>query len=438
MIEGFRDSFKVPDLRKRIIFTILLLTVYRLGCYVPSPGIDGKALSQFFQNFPNTLFGLADLFAGGALSNATIFALGIMPYISVSIILELLTSIIPYFENLRKSGVEGRRKLTQITRFGTVVLCIFQGFAISMWLENPAHFGDIMVVPNPGWLFRFTTVITLTTGTIFLMWLGEQITEKGIGNGISLIITASILSRMPVGFHRVVELVNAGEINFLAVIIMVILMFMVVAFAIVINESERRIPIQYAKRVVGRKVYGGQSTYLPIKLNQGGVIPLIFAISILTFPATIMTFSEHRVLQNIARFLSPSGGTGMFLYALLTIFFCYFYASIIFNPDNIAEDLQKYGGFIQGIRPGKSTALYLEKVLNRLTLPGSLMLTAIAIFPYIMMIFYRKIPYIVASLFGGVGLLIVVSVLLETIRQIESHLLVRHYQGFIKKAKGIR
>ncbi|HNS32406.1 MAG TPA: preprotein translocase subunit SecY [bacterium] len=436
MIEGFRDSFKVPDLRRKIVFTIILITVYRLGCYVPSPGIDGNALAKFFENFPNTLFSLADLFAGGALSNATIFALGIMPYISVSIILELLTSVIPYFENLKKSGVEGRRKLTQITRFGTVGLCIFQGFAISMWLENPAHFGDIMVVPNPGWLFRFTTVITLTTGTIFLMWLGEQITEKGIGNGISLIITASILSRMPVGFHRVAELVNAGEINFIAVIIMAIFMFLVVAFAIVINESERRIPVQYAKRVVGRRVYGGQSTYLPIKLNQGGVIPLIFAMSILTFPATIMTFSQNRVLQNIARFISPTAGFGMVLYAILTVFFCYFYASIIFNPDNIADDLKKYGGFIQGIRPGKSTALYLEKILNRLTLPGALMLTAIAVFPYIMMIFYRKIPYIVASLFGGVGLLIVVSVLLETIRQIESHLLVRHYQGFIKKAKG--
>jgi len=436
MIEGFRDSFKVPDLRRKIVFTIILITVYRLGCYVPSPGIDGNALAKFFENFPNTLFSLADLFAGGALSNATIFALGIMPYISVSIILELLTSVIPYFENLKKSGVEGRRKLTQITRFGTVGLCIFQGFAISMWLENPAHFGDIMVVPNPGWLFRFTTVITLTTGTIFLMWLGEQITEKGIGNGISLIITASILSRMPVGFHRVAELVNAGEINFIAVIIMAIFMFLVVAFAIVINESERRIPVQYAKRVVGRRVYGGQSTYLPIKLNQGGVIPLIFAMSILTFPATIMTFSQNSVLQNIARFISPTAGFGMVLYAILTVFFCYFYASIIFNPDNIADDLKKYGGFIQGIRPGKSTALYLEKILNRLTLPGALMLTAIAVFPYIMMIFYRKIPYIVASLFGGVGLLIVVSVLLETIRQIESHLLVRHYQGFIKKAKG--
>jgi len=435
MLDGFRDSFKVPDLRKRIIITILLLTVYRIGCYVPSPGIDGKALARFFEHIPNTLLGLADLFSGGALSNATIFALGIMPYISVSIILELLTSIVPYFDNLRRSGVEGRRKLTQITRYGTVGLCIFQGLAISMWLENPAHFGDIVIVPNPGWLFRFITVVTLTTGTIFLMWLGEQITEKGIGNGISLIITASILSRMPIAFHRVVQLVAAGEISFFAVLIMIILIFIVVAFAIIINESERRIPVQYAKRVVGRKIYGGQTTYLPIKLNQGGVIPLIFAISILTFPATFLAFSTNRILQKIASLLSPTGGVGMLLYAILTIFFCYFYASIIFNPDNVADDLKKYGGFIQGIRPGKSTAVYLEKILNRLTLPGSLMLTGIAIFPYIIMHIYKRIPYIVASLFGGIGLLIVVSVLLETLRQIEAHLLVRHYQGFLKRAK---
>ncbi len=436
MLSGFRDSFKIPDLRKRIITTVLLLSVYRLGCYVPSPGIDGKALSQFFEQFQNTLLGIANLFSGGSLSNATIFALGIMPYISVSIILELLTSIVPYFDNLRRSGVEGRRKLTQLTRFGTVGLCIFQGAAISMWLENPAHFGDIVMVPNPGWLFRVTTVITLTTGTIFLMWLGEQMTEKGIGNGISLIITASILSRMPVAFSRMSQLVASGEINFLVVLIMIILIFAVVAFAVIINESERRIPVQYAKRVVGRKVYGGQTTYLPIKLNQGGVIPLIFAISILTFPATFMAFSANPILSRISMFLSPARGVGMILYALLTVFFCYFYASIIFNPDNVSDDLKKYGGFIQGIRPGKSTAAYLERILNRLTLPGSLMLAGIALFPYIIMLVYRRIPGEVANLFGGIGLLIIVSVLLETLRQVESHLLVRHYQGFIKKAKG--
>ncbi len=435
VFDGFKDTFKVPDLRKKIIITILLLTVYRFGSYIPCPGIDGKALSLFFQQTSGTLFGLADLFSGGALSNATIFALGVMPYISVSIILELLASLVPYFENLLKRGIEGRRKLTQWTRIGTVILCIFQAFAISLWLENPEHFGGIIIVPNPGWFFRLITIITLTTGTSFLMYLGEQITEKGIGNGISLIISASIISRMPVAVNRTAGLVASGEISGIAVIFMIILIFIVVAAAIVINESERRIPIQYAKRVIGRRVYGGQSTYLPIKLNQGGVIPLIFAMAILTFPVTILSFTKNRILQNIAVYIYPSTPIGMLLYAGLTIFFCYFYAGVIFNPDNIADDLQKYGGFIQGIRPGKSTALYLEKILNRLTLPGSLMLSGIAIFPYILSNIYKKIPHLVASIFGGIGLLIVVSVLIETIRQMEAHLLIRHYQGFIKKMK---
>ncbi|MCM8769366.1 MAG: preprotein translocase subunit SecY [Candidatus Omnitrophica bacterium] len=435
MITAFKDTFKIPDLRRRILFTVILLSVYRLGCYVPTPGIDGKALAQFFSRVPNTLFGIADLFAGGALSNATIFALGIMPYISVSIILELLASIVPYFENMVRSGVEGRRKLTQITRFGTVGLCIFQATAISFWLSNPAHFENVVMVPNPGALFYFSTIVTLTCGTVFLMWLGEQITEKGIGNGISLIITASILSRMPVAVHYLSILVSSGEINVIMLLFLFVLLIVIVGSAILLNESERRIAIQYARRVVGRRVYGGQATYLPIKLNQGGVIPLIFAVSILTFPATIMRFSENQILRRIADLLSPSGGPGMLLYAGLTIFFCYFYASIIFNPDNVAEDLKKYGGFIAGIRPGKATAAYLEKILNRLTLPGSLMLVFIALVPYILMRTVRRLPVLVASEFGGIGLIIVVSVLIETMRQIEAHLLVRHYQGFIKKAR---
>ncbi|MGC8976055.1 MAG: preprotein translocase subunit SecY [Candidatus Ratteibacteria bacterium] len=435
MFEAFRDTFKIPDLKRRIGITILLLTVYRFGCYIPVPGINGKELSKIFESSANTLFALADLFSGGALSQATIFALGIMPYISVSIVLELLASVVPYFENMLKSGIEGRRKLTQLTRYGTVGLCIFQGMAVSIFLENPEHFGGIVIVANPGWLFRIISTLTMTAGTVFLMYLGEQITEKGVGNGISLIITTGIISRMPVAFHRMAGLVASGEVNFFVVIILCGLIFGVVAAAIIVNESERRIPVQYAKRIIGKRIYGGQSTYLPIKLNQGGVIPLIFAIAILTFPASILSFTENKYLAKIATILSPQEPLGMFLYGILTIFFCYFYAGIIFNPDNIAEDLQKYGGFIQGIRPGKSTAFYLEKIVNRLTLPGSFMLVAIAIFPYILMHLYRKIPYITASIFGGIGLLIVVSVLIETIRQIEAHLLLRHYQGFIKKAK---
>lgn len=435
MITPFKDTLKIPDLKRKILIVIALLTVYRFGCYIPVPGINGKALASFFDRMSGTLFGVADLFSGGALSNATIFALGIMPYISVSIILELLASIFPFFEQLRRSGVEGRRKLTQWTRYGTVILCLFQGFAVSVWLENPAHFDGVVMVNSPGWLFRLTTVLTLTTGTVFLMWLGEQITEKGIGNGISLIITASILSRMPVAVHQTAQLTAAGEINPGLIVLMLGLIFVVVGAAIMLNEGERRIPVQYAKRVVGRRVYGGQTTYLPIKLNPGGVLPLIFAVSFLTFPSTILRFANNPVLQKIAHVLNPGSGPGMILYALLIVGFCYFYASVIFNPEHISEDLKKYGGFVAGIRPGKATGDYLEKILSRLTLPGSLMLTAIAIFPYIIMHIF-KIPYLIASMFGGIGLLIVVSVILETLRQIEAHLIMRHYEGFLKKARS--
>ncbi|MCX7704796.1 MAG: preprotein translocase subunit SecY [bacterium] len=434
MITAFKDTLKVPDLKRKILVVMALLTVYRFGCYIPVPGINGKALASFFDRIPGTLFGIADLFAGGALSNATIFALGIMPYISVSIILQLLASIFPYFEQMLRSGVEGRRKLTLWTRYGTVILCLFQGFAVSVWLENPAHFEGVVMVNNPGWLFKLTTVLTLTTGTVFLMWLGEQITEKGIGNGISLIITASILSRMPVAVHQTAQLTSAGELNPGLIVLMCGLVFVVVGAAIMLNEGERRIPVQYAKRVVGRRVYGGQTTYLPIKLNPGGVLPLIFAVSFLTFPSTVLRFANNPFLQKLAHVLNPSSGAGMILYALLIIGFSYFYASVIFNPDHISEDLKKYGGFVAGIRPGKATGEYLERILGRLTLPGSLMLTVIAIFPYIIMHIFR-IPYLIASMFGGIGLLIVVSVILETLRQIEAHLIMRHYEGFLKKVR---
>jgi len=435
MITAFKDTLKVPDLKRKILVVIALLTVYRFGCYIPVPGINGKALASFFDRMSGTLFGIADLFAGGALSNATILALGIMPYISVSIILELLASIFPFFEHMLRSGIEGRRKLTQWTRYGTVILCLFQGFAVSVWLENPTHFDGVVMVNSPGWLFRLTTVLTLTTGTVFLMWLGEQITEKGIGNGISLIITASILSRMPVAVHQTAQLTSAGEINPGLIVLMVGLIFVVVGAAIMLNEGERRIPVQYARRVVGRRVYGGQTTYLPIKLNPGGVLPLIFAVSFLTFPSTVLRFANNIFLQKLANVLNPVSGAGMVLYALLIVGFCYFYASVIFNPERVSDDLKKYGGFVAGIRPGKATGGYLERILGRLTLPGSLMLTVIAIFPYIIMHIFR-IPYLIASMFGGIGLLIVVSVILETLRQIEAHLIMRHYEGFLKKARS--
>lgn len=432
---AFKDTLKIPDLRKKIAYVLLLLAVYRFGCYVPTPGIDGRALSNFFEQMSGGLLAIADLFAGRALSNATIFALGIMPYISVSIILELLASIFPFFEQMLRSGTEGRKKLTQWTRYGTVILCLVQGFAISVWLENPAHFDGVVMVANPGWVFKLTTVITMTTGTIFLMWLGEQITEKGIGNGISLIITASILSRMPTAIHQLALLVKSGEKSAGLVVLFVALVFLVVAAAIMLNEGERRVPVQYAKRIVGRRVYGGQATYLPIKLNAGGVLPLIFAISFLQFPQTILTFTTNPILQKMAMFLNPSSGPGMALYAVLIVGFCYFYASVIFNPERVSDDLKKYGGFVAGIRPGKTTSEYLEKILSRLTLPGSLMLVIIAVFPYIIMS-WLKIPYLIASLLGGISLLIAVSVILETMRQVEAHLIMRHYEGFLKKVRA--
>ena len=434
MLGPFRDSFKIPDLRKKILITLGLLAAYRLGCYIPTPGIDGAALAQFFQRIQGTLFGIADLFTGGALSNLTIFALGIMPYISVSIILELLAAVVPYFENLKKEGPEGRRKLTQLTRQGTVLLCIVQGLAISFWLENPNNFEGVVMVSQPGWFFRIITVITLTTGTVFLMWLGEQITEKGIGNGISLIITIGILSRYPSASKQVGILFRSGQLAGPTIFLMIILIGLVVAATILLVEGERRISVQYAKRVIGRKVYGGQSTYLPIKINQGGVIPLIFATAILMLPATMLRFAKVDFVRRISDWLNPGAPLYTFFYAGLTVFFCYFYAAINFKPDSVADDLRKYGGFIAGVRPGKPTASFLERILTRLTLPGSLFLVAIAIFPYVIMN-WLKVPYLVASLFGGIGLLIIVAVIIETMRQIESHLLMRHYQGFMKKMK---
>ncbi|MCK4244885.1 MAG: preprotein translocase subunit SecY [Candidatus Omnitrophica bacterium] len=434
MLTPFRDSFKIPDLRKKILITLGLLSIFRLGCYIPTPGIDGAALSQFFQRIPGTLFGIADLFTGGALSNLTIFALGIMPYISISIILELLSAVVPYFESLKREGPEGRRKLTQLTRQGTVLLCIVQSLAISFWLENPNNFDGAVMVSQPGWFFRIITVITLTTGTVFLMWLGEQITEKGIGNGISLIITIGILSRYPTASKQIGMLYRSGQLPGPTIFLMMILIGLVVAATILLVEGERRISVQYAKRVIGRKVYGGQSTYLPLKINQGGVIPLIFATSILMLPATMLRFVKIDFMRRISEWLAPGALLYTFLFAGLTIFFCYFYSAINFNPDNVADDLRKYGGFIAGVRPGKPTANFLERILTRLTLPGSLFLVAIAIFPYIIMN-WLKVPYLVASLFGGIGLLIIVAVIIETMRQIEAHLLMRHYQGFMKKMK---
>jgi preprotein translocase subunit SecY len=421
---------------------LALIGVYRIGSYVPTPGINTQALAAFFENISRsqggTLFGIMDMFSGGAIARLTIFALGIMPYISSSIIMQLLTAVIPHLEKLAKEGGEhGRRQITQYTRYGTVVLGIIQSLFISIWLENPAHFGGLQIVQFPGLGFRILTVITLTSGTAFIMWLGEQITEFGIGNGMSLLITASIISRIPTALHQLFMLLSPfspsqRQIGFPTLILMIAMLVFVVLAVVLITQGQRKIPVQYAKRIVGRKVYGGQSTYIPFRVNHAGVIPIIFAQSIILFPATIAGFIPNQAFQNIANALLRGAFVYTALYAGLIIFFSYFYTAITFNPNDVAENMKKYGGFIPGIRPGKPTADYFDYILNRITLPGAVFLSFVAILPDLVGKML-KIPYLVASFFGGTGLLIIVGVMLDTMKQIESHLLMRHYEGFMKK-----
>ncbi len=443
MLSAFQNIFKVPDLKKRVLFTLGLLAVYRLGAFVPTPGIDGAKLAIFFQRLAETqggtLFGIMNLFSGGAVQRLTIFALGIMPYISSSIILQLLTVVIPHLEKLSKEGEQGRKKIIQYTRYGTVGLALMQSFFIALWLESPDRFFGLQIVPTPGWPFRLMTVLTLTTGTAFIMWLGEQIQEKGIGNGISLVITAGIISRVPTAVVQVVGLLSPGDVarrqmDPLVVALMGFVMVGAIMAVVMLTQGERKIPVQYPKRIVGRKVFGGMSTFIPFKVNQGGVIPIIFASSLILFPATIGVFLPNLFIQNIAA--SLRSGTFLYstIYVFLIVFFCYFYAAISFNPVDIADNMKKYGGFIPGIRPGKATAEFFEYIINRVTLPGGLFLALIAIFPDLLTR-WMKIPYAVADFFGGTGLLIVVGVALDTMKQIESQLLMRHYEGFMKKGR---
>ncbi|MDD5634357.1 MAG: preprotein translocase subunit SecY [Candidatus Omnitrophica bacterium] len=444
MFESFINIFKVPDLKKKVLVTLGIIAVYRIGAFVPTPGIDGMKLAQFFDNIARTqggtLFGIMNMFSGGAMQRLTIFALGIMPYISASIILQLLTTVVPALERLAKQGDEGRKTIIQYTRYGTVVLSLIQSFFIALWLENPAHFQGMQIVMSPGWGFRILTVITLTTGTAFIMWLGEQIQEKGIGNGMSLIITAGIVSRLPAAVVQLVTLATPGnrggeaQIDPFKVVFLAFMFIAVVVAVVLITQGQRKIPIQYAKRVVGRKIYGGQSTYIPLRVNQGGVIPIIFAQSIILFPATIAGFVQNRFLQSMASSLMMGKPLHYAIYSLLILFFCYFYAAITFNPIDIANNMKRFGGFVPGIRPGKQTAEYLDFIMTRITLPGAMALTVIAILPEFISN-QMGIPYLVASFFGGTGLLIVVGVMLDTMRQVESHLLMRHYEGFMKKGR---
>lgn len=434
MISGFQNITKIPELKKRILFTFFMLAVYRLGCIIPTPGIDSAALAAFFDAQRGGLFGLFDMFSGGALSRMSVMALGIMPYISASIILQLLTVVVPHLEKLKKEGEQGQKKITQYTRYGTVILSIIQGFGIAVGLERMSSPGGAMIVPVGGWGFRILAVVTLTAGTAFLMWLGEQITERGIGNGISLIIFAGIVARFPVAVANTFRLMGTGEVTPFFMALLVALMIGVVGFIVFMERGQRRIPVQYAKRVVGRKMYGGQSTHLPLKINTAGVIPPIFASSIIMFPATIANFlnvKEIPWLQYVVNFLTPGHIVYILIYVVFIIFFCYFYTAVHFNPVDVADNMKKYGGFVPGIRPGKNTADYIDRLLTRLTFAGAIYVSAVCVLPQIL-IYKLNVPFY----FGGTALLIVVGVAMDTANQIESHMLTRHYEGFMKRGLG--
>ncbi len=423
--KGFGNIFKIPELKRRIFYTLALLVVYRIGVHVPVPGIDSVALAEIFDRAKGTILGIFNMFSGGALERLSVFALGIMPYISASIILQLMTVVIPHLEQLKKEGEQGRKKITQYTRYGTVILSIIQGFGISVGLERMG------AVVDPGWGFRLMSVITLTAGTAFIMWLGEQITERGIGNGISLIIFAGIVARMPTAIGNTFRLVSTGAMNIFPIIILVVLMVAVIAAIIFVEQGQRRIPVQYAKRVVGRRMYGGQSTHLPLKINMSGVIPPIFASSIMMFPATITSFITIPWIQNIVSTLTPGNAVYELLFVGMIFFFCYFYTAVTFNPVDVADNMKKQGGYIPGIRPGKRTADYIDRVLTRITLGGALYVSIVCVLPSILITKFN-VPFY----FGGTALLIVVGVAIDTVAQMESHMLSRHYEGFLKKSGG--
>jgi preprotein translocase subunit SecY len=463
MLQSLRNIWDVPDLRKRVLFTLGLLAVYRLGNHIPTPGINAKALIDFFEQNRANWFGLVDMFSGGNLSRVTVFALGIMPYISASIILQLLTVVWPYLEKLSKEGELGRRKITQYTRYGTVLLSIVQSLGISVYLERMTVAQQFKIVETPGIGFKLMTVLTLTTGTAFIMWLGEQITERGIGNGMSLLIFAGIVVGFPRGVLDSVQKISRGELGLLTALLLVAMMVLVVAAIVFVERGQRRITVQYAKRVVGRRMYGGQSTHLPLRVNTSGVIPVIFASSIIAFPQTIASWwsAQNPWMQAVSEQLKWGMPLYNLLYVTFIIFFCYFYTAIVFNPDDVAENMRKYGGFVPGIRPGKRTAEYLDHILGRITFGGAIYLALIAILPEFLITGFKvaPIPYIGPSLdafltnnnlewvteglglnfyFGGTSLLIIVGVAMDTVAQVEAQLIMRHYEGFSGPGKGRR
>ena len=461
MLDSLRNIFTISDLRTRVLFTLGVLAVYRFGSVIPTPGVNTAALSILAEQAAGTMFGLYNMFSGGNLAQVTIFALGIMPYISASIILQLLTVVWPYLERLSKEGELGRRKITQYTRYGTLVLCGVQALAIAFWLESQTNIaGGLPLVFNPGWAFRLMVLLTLTTGTCFIMWLGEQITERGIGNGMSLIIFAGIVVNLPAAVLNTVDQLRTGQIGLFRLILLLIAMILVIGAVVFIERGQRRVSVQYAKRVVGRRMYGGTSTHIPLKVNTGGVIPVIFASSLLAFPATIAAALPpggwaQRITDNLSN--------GMPLYYLLymggIIFFAYFYTAIIFNPDDVAENMRKYGGFVPGIRPGKRTAEYIDTILTRITLVGAIYLALVAVLPDLFIVGFRvsAIPLVgdqldgvlrssvltswiteglgITFYFGGTSLLIIVGVSMDTVQQVESQLIMRHYDGFMRKTR---
>ena len=417
MLSTLQNVWKIEELRKKILYTMMMFLIFRIGAHIPVPGVDSEALKSLLSQ---NIFGFIDVVSGGAFKKFTVFAMGIMPYINASIIVQLLTVVVPYFEKLSKEGQEGRKKIVQLTRYGTVVLGFIQAIGMSFYLKS--------ALTDPSIFSIAVIAITLTAGTAFLMWLGELITENGIGNGISLIIFAGIVSRLPAGIITLYKYLSTGETNIFAVLLFLIIAVVIIAAIVTMQEGQRRIPVQYAKRMVGRKVYGGQSTFIPLKVNQAGVIPVIFAMSILMFPSTIAAyFPSNAVAIWVKTVLSFRHPVYMIIYSLLIIFFTYFYTAVTFNPQDVAENMKKYGGFIPGLRPGKPTADYIDRVLTRITLAGAIYLAFIALLPNLVMAVTGLDFY-----FGGTSLLIVVGVALETMKQLESHLLNRHYQGFMK------
>jgi len=430
VLDALGNIFKIPELKKRVIFSLSMLIVYRIGCHIPTPGIDRVALSLFFKQAQGTILGLFDMFSGGALEKLTVFALGIMPYISSSIIFQLLTVVVPAIEKLSKEGESGRKKIIQYTRYGTIVLSVVQGLGIAVGLESMRGPAGELVVPVQGWSFRLMTVITLTAGTAFIMWLGEQMSEKGLGNGISLIIFAGIIARIPTAVINTVKLINAGQLNLLVLILIAALMFVVIAGIVFVERGQRRLPIHYAKRVVGLKTYNAQTSHLPLKVNMAGVIPPIFASSIIMFPATIANFINVPWVQQISKMLMPGHWAYNILFVVFIAFFCYFYTAVTFNPVDVAENIKKYGGYIPGIRPGKETSDFMDFVLARLTFVGAIYISVVCVLPSIL-IGKFNLPFY----FGGTALLIAIGVGMDTVAQIESHLITQNYEGFLK---GVR